>query len=177
LIYGAFATVPLFLLWIYVSWLIVLFGAELVCNLGVSVQWRKREMPKLLITLGVLRVFHERQQAGLKVRLRDIQRQGWHMAEHEWAEILSFLEQQRLVVAVEPGSWVLSRDLNQYSLQQLLNSSPWPLPRIENLPAAIDEPWYLPLRDALTVMHEQQANLFGEGLAVWLKPKEAVVDS
>src|SRR3990167_6297609 len=40
LIYGAFATVPLFLLWIYVSWLIVLFGAEVVCNLGSSHQWR-----------------------------------------------------------------------------------------------------------------------------------------
>jgi membrane protein len=27
-IYGAFAAVPLFLLWLYLSWLVILFGAE-----------------------------------------------------------------------------------------------------------------------------------------------------
>src|SRR5690606_28411919 len=42
LIYGAFATVPLFLLWIYVCWLIVLLGAELACNLSSPRAWRAR---------------------------------------------------------------------------------------------------------------------------------------
>ncbi|RME33084.1 MAG: YihY family inner membrane protein, partial [Gammaproteobacteria bacterium] len=33
-IYGAFASIPLFLLWIYVSWVVVLLGAEWTCALG-----------------------------------------------------------------------------------------------------------------------------------------------
>jgi membrane protein len=33
-LYGAFVAVPFFLLWIYVSWLVVLFGAELTAALG-----------------------------------------------------------------------------------------------------------------------------------------------
>ena len=37
LVYGAFATVPIFLLWIYVSWLVVIFGAVVVAALP---DWR-----------------------------------------------------------------------------------------------------------------------------------------
>jgi len=33
LIYGAFAIIPLFLLWMYVSWVVVLFGATLTAAL------------------------------------------------------------------------------------------------------------------------------------------------
>lgn len=171
LIYGAFATVPLFLLWIYLSWIIVLFGAELVCNLGFSQQWRKRAVPRLLMALGVLRVFYERQQLGLKVRLRDVQRQGWLLAEHEWEEILVFLEQQKLIAPTGSGTWVLSRDLSHYSLQQLLSHSPWPLPRAENLPEQLDEAWYPALRAGLEKLQDEQAALFAEDLAQWLQPQ------
>jgi membrane protein len=39
LVYGAFAAVPIFLLWIYLSWLIILGGAVLVAALP---EWRER---------------------------------------------------------------------------------------------------------------------------------------
>ena len=42
LIYGAFAIIPLFLLWLYVSWVVVLFGATLTASLPA---WRAGRMP------------------------------------------------------------------------------------------------------------------------------------
>ncbi|MBB1519165.1 virulence factor BrkB family protein [Aquipseudomonas guryensis] len=171
LIYGAFATVPLFLLWIYVSWLIVLFGAELVCNLSSSRHWRRRALPRLLVLLGILRVFHERQLQGVPVRHTDVQREGWLLPEDEWEEVIDFLEREHLVCRVSGGSgWVLSRDLEHYTLHQLLNRSPWPLPRPGQLPDKLDdEVWYPGLRRALELLYEEQAALFGGSLAQWLR--------
>ena len=39
MVYGAFAAVPLFLIWIYISWLVILFGAELTAS---AAYWRGR---------------------------------------------------------------------------------------------------------------------------------------
>ncbi|MFI8481510.1 virulence factor BrkB family protein [Pseudomonas sp. NPDC078700] len=170
LIYGAFATVPLFLLWIYLSWLIVLFGAELVCNLSSSYQWRRLEIPRILLVMAVLRVFYERQQSGLKVRYRDVRRKGWALPEHEWEEVLAFLESQRLVTPSGTGAWVVSRDLSNFALQRLITESPWPMPQMDQLPEAMDEPWYPAFRQLLERFHEQQARLFEGSLAQWLQP-------
>ncbi|MDA8486087.1 YihY family inner membrane protein [Pseudomonas resinovorans] len=170
LIYGAFATVPLFLLWIYLSWVIVLFGAELVCNLSTPWHWRRRALPRLLVLLGILRVFHDRQMRGMPVRHLDVQRAGWHLPEDEWLEMLELLEAQHLVCRASGGSWVLCRDLGGYSFHQLLVHMPWPLPRLGQLPEHLDEAWYPPLRKALELLQEEQQALFGGSLAQWLKP-------
>ncbi|MGE8497593.1 MAG: virulence factor BrkB family protein [Pseudomonas sp.] len=168
LIYGAFATFPLFLLWIYLSWLIVMLGAELVCNLGISHQWRQRALPQVLVLLGILRVFHDRQQAGLKVRHRDVQRRGWLLPEHEWEEMMTVLEKHRVISATSAGAWVLSRDLSHYSMHRLLSEMPWPLPQLDQLPEQLDEPWYPAFRAALEQLHEAQGALFEGSLADWL---------
>ncbi|WP_437883084.1 YihY family inner membrane protein [Pseudomonas sp. LRF_L74] len=173
LIYGAFATVPLFLLWVYVSWLIVLFGAELVCNLSSSYEWRRKNLPRVLVLFGLLRLFHDGQQRGKALRHGDVQREGWLLQEHEWEEILEFLEDEHLVCRVSGGDgWALCRDLEHFSLHALLVRCPWPIPRPDQLPDDLDEAWYPAFREALKVLDRQKAELFGESLATWLRGEQ-----
>jgi membrane protein len=171
LIYGAFAAVPLFLLWIYLSWLIVLFGAELVCCLSFPRHSRLRRLPRVLALLGVLRVLLERQQQGQGASIADLEAAGWPLADDEWLELIGFLEGEKLICPIGGDQWLLCRDLNHYSLTCLLQRSPWPLPTPQNLPESLDEPWYPAVRSALTLLHEDHAALFSGALAQWLQPE------
>jgi membrane protein len=74
LVYGAFAAVPIFLLWIYLSWLVVLMGAAAA---AVLPEWRERTSQaapvpgsQFLDALQVLRVLWETKRAGVPVNER-----------------------------------------------------------------------------------------------------------
>ncbi len=63
MVYGAFATLPLLLLWIYLSWLIVLFGAVIAAyapSLRMNLV-RHRDVPgqRFALALVLLRALHE----------------------------------------------------------------------------------------------------------------------
>jgi membrane protein len=67
-VYGAFASVPVFLLWIYLSWLVVLSGAVAA---AVMPEWRERSSQaepapgtQFLDALQILRVLWEAHHAG-----------------------------------------------------------------------------------------------------------------
>jgi membrane protein len=76
LVYGAFAAVPIFLLWIYLSWLVVLMGAAAA---AVLPEWRERTSQmapvpgsQFLDALQVLRVLWEAQRTGEAVKERHL---------------------------------------------------------------------------------------------------------
>jgi membrane protein len=170
LIYGAFAAFPLFLLWIYVSWMIILFGAELVANLGNSNAWKRPMLPGLLSMLGLLQVFLRAHKQGDVVDLGRVNNAGWIMHEELWLEQTGWLETEQIIIRVQVGGYVLSRDLDQMQLVDLLGRLPDRLPNTSELPSHLqpDAPWYPPLLSALARLEEQRRDTLDGSVKEWL---------
>jgi membrane protein len=103
-IYGAFAAVPLFLLWIYVSWSIVLMGAELVKALGVFRHdgGEQLEAPLFQIVV-ILELFFHAHQKGVVVREEDIRRCGARIDLEHWNDYRQRLIKLNLIRSVDKG--------------------------------------------------------------------------
>ena len=170
LIYGAFASFPLFLLWIYVSWLIILFGAELVCNLGSSAAWQRSTYPWLVSLLGLLRIFMQAQNSGQVVDLPRVNATGAAMPEDVWLGLTEWMERQRLITRAQQGGYVLSRDLAQMEMSELFAELPHTIPRVAALPTSLrgDHSWYPPVREALERLEDCRREIMAGSVRSWL---------
>ena len=113
LVYGAFATLPIFLLWMYVSWLVVLAGAVLTAMLpGYSVIAAERERPpgrELTEALDILGVLSRAQDGGYVLPLERIAAQAGVMP-YRCEVVLERCAELGWVAKAEKDSWVLARD-------------------------------------------------------------------
>ena len=75
-VYGTFAAVPFFLLWMYISWLVVLLGAEIAASLDHwrSGAWKRVDHPAAKIGDAVALARHLFQAEGTPVPFDDLQR-------------------------------------------------------------------------------------------------------
>lgn len=125
-IYGAFAAIPLFLLWLYVSWQIILLGAVLVHSLSSYSLTKTRRSGLLIDALSVLHLLWEKQGQGLGASEREIMDQATSgltgtISEANWHTIEKHFTQQQLVQRSENGKIFLSRDLDRVSLWQIFD--------------------------------------------------------
>lgn len=128
-IYGTYAAVPLFLIWLYVSWTIVLFGAELTKNMGLFRSQRSKERePALVQILIILDEFFRCHKAGEVVTDRSITKLSHRVDMQNWQEYKSRLLGMGLIRSVERGGLVLSKDLNEVTFWELYREMPWPMP-------------------------------------------------
>ncbi|MGK0501007.1 MAG: membrane protein [Oceanicoccus sp.] len=124
-IYGTFAAIPMFLLWIYLSWLIVLAGAELVHTLGGFNALENENYSDIVLTLGVLELLWQRHQTGLTVTEQYLLQKPWLFDKHSissdrWTTIRDKLFKSGLVRSADYGHFILGRDLNHFSLWELV---------------------------------------------------------
>ena len=156
LVYGAFAVFPAFLLWIYLSWAIILLGVEISRALTLfGVEGRRYRHPVLAL-MEVLQLFWHAHREGRTVSHLEIMAILGEQEEDAWMEFAPLLEQQRLVRRTEGGGYLLARDLATVDFYTFYRELPWSLPTPADLAALDDDsPWLRQLRPALLAAHER----------------------
>lgn len=123
LVYGAFAAVPLFLLWIYVTWIIVLAGAVLAHSLSAFQTTEQAQTPPLMKALDILYVFWRAQQQGRGIAELEIIRPNEVLKDgidaDSWRRIRDILINAQWLKRLDRGHYLLSRDLHEVTLATL----------------------------------------------------------
>lgn len=109
-VYGTFATIPIFLLWVYLSWLMVLMGAVIAASLSSwrFGEWRRdptAQGKQFFDALRLLQALGEALREG-RVETYSSLRQRLMLSLEEMEPILDLMNKANLVRQVKTGGWV-----------------------------------------------------------------------
>ena len=122
LVYGAFASVPIFLMWIYLSWLTLLFGAIITASIS---HWRSTHALKLdqaaqlYFALGMLKLMNKGLQKGEVQTLPGISQQ-LRIGYEDVERLLEKLAKAKIVGRLSGMGWSMVRAPESVTLRELL---------------------------------------------------------
>jgi membrane protein len=132
-IYGALATVPIFLFWLYLVWIVVLFGASLAASLTTfsdfsryETEWPDRWEFQLAYRLvGHLWTAQREGRALSRTELMELEHQA---SELQLVRLVSRMRDEQIVSLDEDGACFLTRDLEDMTLGDLYSHGDYFLP-------------------------------------------------
>jgi membrane protein len=122
-IYGAFAAAPILLLWIFLGWATILFGASFASSMSAfRYQPAAMRLPVGYELYGLLRMlgrFAEYRQQGRGLHSDELQQLEPMLTDALVQEFIGELCEIGLLNRAESGEWLLSRDLDDVALGEL----------------------------------------------------------
>ncbi len=117
-IYGAFAMAPMFLLWVYLCWVIVLAGAELIRAFETfSASYKPCYFPDLIALLVICVQCLDLQSRGEAIADRDMLKAG--LDEDQWSRLRGLLLQKKILMSTASNRYVFTHDPAKMTLWDL----------------------------------------------------------
>ena len=143
-IYGAFAALPIFLLWIYLSWNLILLGVEISYTLTIFETKEVHPRHPLLSLLDMLNLVYTHHLKGETVSEQALRNMLGRKELPKWYTYINYLQSSNLITMTEDNDYVLKRDLSQMTLWDFYRTLPYPLPikdEFEEVSVEDQTPW------------------------------------
>ena len=145
LIYGTFAALPIFLIWLYLSWTVVLLGALVAAMLPAFLERQRITRPfpgdRAWAAIGMLATLGHAQHAGRRASF-ELLRGSTGLAEHAAESLLAGLCDAGWATRTEEGDWVLTQAAHSIHIRTVierfvLDPTAWLAAAGEGAPATV----------------------------------------
>lgn len=144
-LYGALATIPLFLVWIYLSWVVVLLGASVAAALTTfsyrKTEWRWNPRHEFVLAVRLLGHLWLAQRRGHSLSIGDLLSREPAASDLQLNRILGYFVNAGFIHRDDYGDWLLSADLDEVTLKELYRSGSFIIPVGELSELPVESHW------------------------------------